>query len=58
MATPYKKPAKEGFEGDVTYHRIRITLTSRNVKALERGSYHLFFVFYISSLVLLKINLN
>ena len=37
MAMPYKPPAKKGLsEEEVKFHRIRITLTSRNVKALER----------------------
>ena len=29
---------KEGLEGEPQIHKIRITLTSRNVKSLEKGT--------------------
>lgn len=37
---PPTKGGKPGFEGQVEapIHRIRITLSSRNVKALEKGA--------------------
>jgi hypothetical protein len=40
MATPLKKPVEQYDESH--YHRIRITLTSRNVKNLEKGTFHPF----------------
>lgn len=41
MATPYKPPQKQGVEesNEVAVHRIRITLTSRNVSSLEKGTW-------------------
>lgn len=33
----YKPPVKVGQEEEAEVHRIRITLTSRNVKNLEKG---------------------
>jgi hypothetical protein len=37
MAVPIKKATSYGLEGDAPVHRIRITLTSRKVKELEKG---------------------
>ena len=31
---------KAGQEAEQSFHRIRITLTSRNVKSLEKGAHH------------------
>jgi len=36
MAVPIKKATPYGLEGDAPVHRIRITLTSRKVKELEK----------------------
>ena len=38
MAVPIKKATPYGLEGDAPVHRIRITLTSRKVKELEKGN--------------------
>lgn len=37
----YKDTGKAPVEAEVAIHRIRITLTSRNVKSLEKGKYML-----------------
>lgn len=40
MSMPIKKPAQTaGVETEAAGHRIRITLTSRKVKELEKGSF-------------------
>lgn len=35
----FKDTGKAPAETEVAIHRIRITLTSRNVKSLEKGNY-------------------
>jgi len=37
MSVPIKKTTPYGAESDAPVHRIRITLTSRKVKELEKG---------------------
>jgi hypothetical protein len=37
MATAVKPTMKQGVEEGTTVHRIRITLTSKSVKNLEKG---------------------
>lgn len=41
-----KKP--EGAAVDTPFHKIRISLTSRNPKNLEKGMLHIRFVFFSS----------
>ena len=38
MASALKEPVKPGVEESAPVHRIRITLSSRNVKNLEKGT--------------------
>ena len=45
MAYP-EKPTKAGYQAPIQdYHRIRITLTSKDVKAVEKGTFFLIFWF-------------
>ncbi|NXV93729.1 RS20 protein, partial [Calonectris borealis] len=39
----FKDTGKAPVEQEVAIHRIRITLTSRNVKSLEKGNFFFFF---------------
>lgn len=40
----FKDTGKAPVEAEVAIHRIRITLTSRNVKSLEKGNYNFIFI--------------
>lgn len=50
----FKDTGKAPVEPEVAIHRIRITLTSRNVKSLEKG----FFSFFFLPLVVFAYNGN